>query len=665
MSTVENQHADEVRKGDRFQFGKNWSNFLKTLNPKKIELAMQSLREFLKVDTLEGKSFIDIGSGSGLFSLAAYRLGADVMSFDYDSNSYACTKELRRRYFDGRGQWVVEQASVLDTTYMSALPTFDVVYSWGVLHHTGSMWQAIDNVKRLSPIGGKLFIAIYNDNGVDTDRWAEIKRRYNAIPSALRLPYALKVIAQFEYPRAISYLKDGKLREYIDIWRKYDEIALRGMNQWHDWIDWIGGHPYERATVAEIVDFCAKDGFKLVHLNDSSGGYGCHQFVFEREAPAGVQIDDLVPGGDSLVRRHGRRVLAPFELRADGWWGRLGEVPRISPGARLIGFRDGHRMEDLVIDGDRVKVGESGQPLQAIAKAPVFVMAAETITLDRPFASAGRWAWNALLPGLAASADNSQEPRRSTVGLFEDGVELCKPHTRHLEIVKDGMGRYSHWGDFITFSASDNSDPNTNGRNYVAIAAAQPLPLERSLALQFGVRLEGDAVAGTEGWTLPLPASGEAEEAMYLICDDRLVGPVRLGGMGRVVVADPSASRNDVARSRFHVVSGRMEPLGTGFVPAGDASWSIAWPEHAGLADTNEEPRRSPVFLFQDSVQLPYPHSAHADIAALGNGRFSHWGEYLYVSTLNGEDPNGPDARIVAVIPRHGPVERPSPVPAS
>src|ERR1044072_5239228 len=100
----------------------------------------------LEVDNLLGKKFLDVGSGSGLFSLAARRLGAQVHSFDYDPQSVACTGELRRRYFPDDLHWVVQQGSVLDQGYLASLGSFDVVYAWGVLHHTGAMWRALDNI---------------------------------------------------------------------------------------------------------------------------------------------------------------------------------------------------------------------------------------------------------------------------------------------------------------------------------------------------------------------------------------------------------------------------------------------------------------------------------------------------------------------------------------
>jgi 2-polyprenyl-3-methyl-5-hydroxy-6-metoxy-1,4-benzoquinol methylase len=164
-------HADEVARGDRFEFGKNWSRFLSLLNDKRITEAEKSLRQMLETEDLTGKSFLDIGSGSGLFSLAARRLGARVHSFDFDPHSVACTTELRRRYFPDDESWTIAEESALHREYLTSLGTFDVVYSWGVLHHTGQMWQALDNAGLPVKRGGKLFIAIYDDTGSQSARW--------------------------------------------------------------------------------------------------------------------------------------------------------------------------------------------------------------------------------------------------------------------------------------------------------------------------------------------------------------------------------------------------------------------------------------------------------------------------------------------------------------
>lgn len=144
----------EISRGDRFAFGENWGRFLNALNDERIAKAENSLKTMLGLERLDGLNFLDVGSGSGLFSLAARRLGAHVVSFDYDPQSVACTQELRRRFFSDDVHWVIEQGSVLDSDYLTQLGQFDVVYSWGVLHHTGAMWQALENVVPLVRGGG-------------------------------------------------------------------------------------------------------------------------------------------------------------------------------------------------------------------------------------------------------------------------------------------------------------------------------------------------------------------------------------------------------------------------------------------------------------------------------------------------------------------------------
>lgn len=263
----------------RFAFGENWARFLRVVDDARVHQSEASLQQMLGARTLGGR-FLDIGSGSGLFSLAARRLGATVTSFDYDAVSVRCAEELRRRYsLEGDG-WRIEQGSVLDAEYVASLGQFDVVYSWGVLHHTGAMWTAIDHASGAVRQGGQLFIAIYNDQGQKSVWWRRVKRTYTRLPRPLQFIYALAFATALEAGAVGVALARLRPQQLIDRWTRYE--GVRGMSRWHDLVDWIGGYPFEVATPEAVVDFCRARGFALEKLRTCGGRMGCNEFVFRR-----------------------------------------------------------------------------------------------------------------------------------------------------------------------------------------------------------------------------------------------------------------------------------------------------------------------------------------------------------------------------------------------
>jgi 2-polyprenyl-6-hydroxyphenyl methylase/3-demethylubiquinone-9 3-methyltransferase len=271
-------HAAELSRGERFGFGANWRRFLATVDESRIAHAEASLAGALHAASLAGRRFLDAGCGSGLFSLAARRLGASVVSFDYDPASVACAEELRRR-FDGAGRdWTIREGSVLDASFLETLGPFDVVYSWGVLHHTGAMWRAMElAAARVAP-GGSLFVAVYNDQGSASRRWLAVKQAYNRLPVGLRFVVLLPAFAVLWGPRfAIETVQLHPGRA----WRAYAATS-RGMSPWRDVVDWVGGLPFEVARPEEIFDFCRDRGFVLRTLRTQAGGHGCNEYVFER-----------------------------------------------------------------------------------------------------------------------------------------------------------------------------------------------------------------------------------------------------------------------------------------------------------------------------------------------------------------------------------------------
>src|SRR4029078_228543 len=242
--------AVSIETGVRFGFGENWTKFLSVINQRRMSMAEQSLKRMLNVEDLKGKTFVDVGCGSGLFSLTARRLGARVYSFDYDHKSVACAHELKRRYCPLDTEWNNSIGSVLDSAYLQSLGQFDVVYSWGVLHHTGAMWQAMENIQALVKPGGKLALAIYNDQGWKSGYWKWVKKAYNENP-------ALSYIVIFIH---MPYLIAARWAVRVLTCRRSVE---RGMSLWYDMIDWLGGHPFEVAKPEEVHAFYQTKGFVL------------------------------------------------------------------------------------------------------------------------------------------------------------------------------------------------------------------------------------------------------------------------------------------------------------------------------------------------------------------------------------------------------------------
>ena len=253
-----------------FSFGKNWQDLLKVIDEDSFNRSRKDLeRWFSGRFDFNGKEVIDIGSGSGIHSFMLYSMKpAKLFSFDYDPNSVAATKSLWKKA-GAPSDWTVQQGSVLDKNYMNTLGAYDLVYSWGVLHHTGSMWEAIKNASDLVKPGGYFLISIYQ--GVKTyDYDLALKKKYN------KAGYIGK--KWLEWTKYIWPLMKQRIK-----WRKnpfgWNEKRMRGMDTYHDIVDWLGGLPYEVASDEQMINFLTPFGFTLIEkdMSEACGTYLMHK----------------------------------------------------------------------------------------------------------------------------------------------------------------------------------------------------------------------------------------------------------------------------------------------------------------------------------------------------------------------------------------------------
>ncbi|MGC5014908.1 class I SAM-dependent methyltransferase [Streptosporangium sp. DT93] len=341
----------QVRRGDRFAFGRNWKSFVGLVDEDRIRRAVDSLRATLGVEDLAGRTFLDVGCGSGLFSLAAYRLGARVHSFDSDAEAVESAVRLRRAFApeasgtveggtprscltvereatgvspaverepagasgnvvresagasgnvvrepagasgkvarESAGAcWTIEKGSILDGGRLARLGTFDVVYAWGVLHHTGHMWRAFDAAVGLVAPGGLLFVSLYNDQGGQSRVWTAVKRRYNrsgpVTRGALIAGSALYVYRAWPLLRIARLLRGGAGPA---------DVQPRGMSRRHDMLDWVGGYPFEVSRPEQVLARARAHDLGLLVLKTCAGGLGCNEYLLRRpdtsDRPAG------------------------------------------------------------------------------------------------------------------------------------------------------------------------------------------------------------------------------------------------------------------------------------------------------------------------------------------------------------------------------------------
>jgi 2-polyprenyl-6-hydroxyphenyl methylase/3-demethylubiquinone-9 3-methyltransferase len=270
----------EISLNEHFEFGKNWEVYLKGISEEKLYSAIYDLKDFLGHDML-GRSFIDIGCGSGLSSLAAYKLGADkIFSYDIDPINIRNVEFLKHRFtVPPEYPWVAETCSIVDTKDLSRIAQGDIVYSWGVLHHTGDMWQALRNTASLVKDEGILYLMLYRDAKL-AYIWKLIKKSY------VRAPVWLKFLIRNLFA---GLLIAGMVLKGKNPVKSIKSYGKRGMSWYTDVIDWVGGYPFEYAEAEQVIEFLDSLGFSLSRIRPEITkmtwglwGTGSYQYIFKK-----------------------------------------------------------------------------------------------------------------------------------------------------------------------------------------------------------------------------------------------------------------------------------------------------------------------------------------------------------------------------------------------
>ena len=377
----------------RFAFGKNWTEYVqKHLTPAAIATAQKALLDFVRLPSLAGMTVLDIGCGSGIHSLAAHRAGAaKVVSFDYDADSVSISRTLHVQE-GSPATWTIEQGSVLDVAFMQSLGQFDLVYSWGVLHHTGDMMTALRNAAATIAPNGLFALALYSYTAYQNntvfgqptpEEWLVIKKNYVDGGSQVRR----RLIREYIWRRYFSRAGGNPLTlaacawNLFSRWNAYNKNS-RGMNFFTDIKDWLGGWPMEFMSEKACLAFAKDAGLELLRMQT---GRGNSEYLFR---PKGAQ-------------NHWSALLAQ-------------RVPT---------------------------------------------------PLASPFKQVAQHVWRATVP-QNISCDTKFAPFSSPLRLMENDAAWGFAHCHRPSLEAYGMGRYRHEAGQLLFASTDNSDPNTNGREY-------------------------------------------------------------------------------------------------------------------------------------------------------------------------------------------------------
>jgi SAM-dependent methyltransferase len=262
----------------QFDFGQNWLDFARAaLTAERVAHAESEFAALLDGVPLGNARFVDIGFGQGLSLLLAARSGARAVGCDINPKCREALETSAAFFPDVQLAAIpLVVGSILDDAVVAALRaaapgaegSYDVVHSWGCLHHTGDMRTAIRNAASLVRPGGHLVLAIYNRHW-SSPAWNAIKW------FCCKSPRWLQRVLVVAFAPVIWLAK-------LAVTGRDPARQQRGMNFYYDMIDWVGGYPYEYASIAELRALVEPLGFECLRWRSAEVPTGCNEFVFRR-----------------------------------------------------------------------------------------------------------------------------------------------------------------------------------------------------------------------------------------------------------------------------------------------------------------------------------------------------------------------------------------------
>lgn len=228
----------------------HWTDY-----PLELKGVLKHLEELFP-EGVKGKRVLDGGSGSGMVSVAFALMGADVTGVDITpkcvENGYK-----RAEHYGVKCKFINESLVTLDLSNEH----FDIIYSWGVLHHTEDARQSFFSLARHLREGGEIIVAVYLKTKISWF-WNFARIFYQNAPTVFKT----------------IFLNIGSVfLNIVDLFRKIifnkERYMMRGTNNKEILNDWFGVPHRTFHSYNEVFKWFDENGLDCKLINPATGRF--------------------------------------------------------------------------------------------------------------------------------------------------------------------------------------------------------------------------------------------------------------------------------------------------------------------------------------------------------------------------------------------------------